>query len=452
MWKQEKKKRGCSAPNHIRAFKLKRSLPLVQWQNSASFFVFLSYKYNSSLVLPPFFHSTMNSSYHKSAANGYRHSDTRHQTRHTGDRYDAHRQSTARAHELDKDTQDSAYSSSSLLINRDNIVLSYPEKTVPAKEPVISLDIEDDEERIMQADWGNESDDDDAPTQKQHKRLSTVEREEIERTDRESKGVWVRHTADDGRLYYYNSVTRESVWEIPKNTTAATATITSTLPTNTKTEPASSSNSRPHKASSDSLGQPRSNSAPTASNGTTKEKQDTKIHVRARNDVSTSTNTNAEKGQMSNCTTKSTKTALQSSERRVSYTGREVSRESRSRLEISHSSHRSSRYTSSRRSRSRSPLPLPPPRDPYYDDYRYHHRSPSPPPYRHYPPYERYSDYHPYDDRIRYSPPPPLPPPDLRYRYYDQSPPPLLSPPPYYRSRERSWERYEAAHRSRYYR
>ncbi|GAN10966.1 hypothetical protein MAM1_0439d10516 [Mucor ambiguus] len=425
----------------------------------------------------------MNSSYHTSTTeNGHRRSDSRRQTRFSGDTYDSHRQSSSRAHEREQDTptatKDSTHSSNSaLLMNRDEIVLSYPEKAIPAKEPVISLDIEDDEERIMQADWGNESDDeeDHATMQKQHKRLSTVEREEIERTDRESKGIWVRHTADDGRPYYYNSVTRESVWEIPKSATATpvpTASIriaSSAINTHSATKHAKASHasttrtgsdrssSRPYTTHSDTISkksQLRSNSEPTAitsSNNTakattvkrdrdhTKEKDDAEVQGRARNDVSTATNTNADIGQRSNSANRST--VVQTFERRTSYNSRERSREKRSRLEASRSSHRSGYM--GRRSRSRSPLPPPPPRDLYYDSYRYHHRSPSPPPYRHYPPY-----YHPYDDRIRHSPPP-----DLRYRYYELSPPPPLSPPPYYhRSRERSWERYETAHRARYYR
>ncbi|KAF1800880.1 hypothetical protein V8B55DRAFT_1531888 [Mucor lusitanicus] len=443
----------------------------------------------------------MDSSYHKSCTeNGHRRSDSGRQTRYPGDKYDAHRQSSgSRAYEREKDistaTKDSAYSSSQLLVNRDEIVLSYPEEPIPAKEPVISLDMEDDEERIMQADWGNESDDDDeedhATMHKQHKRLSTVEREEIERADTESKGTWVRHTADDGRPYYYNSATRESVWEIPKSTTVApsapsTSTRTASSATHTHTtttkhakadhvsssatatqhatgsdqqsssnSSSSSSSRRPHKTPSDTLSkpsQPRSNSAPTAStscNEAAKTKRHCDDHAREkdgsrvqparkRDDASTATNTNADKGQRS----KSTKMTLQSTERRTSYHSRDMSRETRSRLEMA--SHRG--YLS-RRSRSRSPLPPPPlpPRDLYYDDYR----SPSPPPFRRYPPYERYTGYYPYNDRMRHSPPPP--PPDLRYRYHDLSPPPP-PPPPYYRSRERSWERYEAAHRSRYYR
>ncbi|KAK4512346.1 Importin N-terminal domain-containing protein [Mucor velutinosus] len=441
----------------------------------------------------------MNSSYHKtSTENGYKYSDARRQTRYASDNYDSHRQSGSRASEREKDisnaSRDSAYSNK-LLINRDEIVLGYPEKVIPAKEPVISLDIEDDEERIMQADWGNESDDeeDHVTTQKQHKRLSTVEREEIEKVDRELKEVWVRHAADDGRPYFYNSVTRESVWEIPKSaaatpvatcaSTASTRTASSTTNTHTtvnhaKTDHASNPtithptrtgsdrSSRPDKIPSDALpkqSQPRSKSAPTASTSSNdaekatavnrhlhhaKEKDDTKAQVPTKNDVSISTNTNTENGQKSKCATKSTKMTLQSTERRMSYSNREVSQEKRSKLEILHSSHRSGYI--SRRSRSRSPLPPPPPRDLYYDDYRYHHRSPSPPPYRRYPPYERYAGYYPYSDRIRHSPPPP--PPELRYRHYNVSPPPPLSPPSYYRSRERNWERYEAAHRSRYYR
>lgn len=435
--------------------------------------------------LPPlFFNVTMNSSYHTSAENGHGHSDTRRHERDLDDRYDLHQRPSAKAYQRDKDvstttittTKDSGFSNSNLLINRDDIVLSYPEKVMPAKEPVISLDIEDDEERIMQADWGNESDDEDDKVimEKQHKRLSTVEREEIERADRESKGTWIKHTTDNGRPYYYNSITRQSVWEIPK-CAAAVATTTSpaaTLATNTnntkksaKTDPATDTCTRSDRShsheipSSSRQPQPRSTSAPTvktSSNAATpdghrynaKEKDGIKVQVQTKNDVSTtSTNTNTEKGKSSNRATKSTKTTLQSTERRISYSSRELSREKRPRLDMPHSNHRSGYIT--RRSRSRSPLPPPPPRDLYYDDYRYHHRSPSPPPYRHYPPYERYEGYYPYDDRIRHSPPPP--PPDLRYRYYDLSPPPP-SPPPYYRSRERSWERYEAAHRSRYYR
>lgn len=445
----------------------------------------------------------MTSSYHKSTENGYRFSETAQQKRYSSDIYDSNKSSsfkmanTTQENDI-KRVEDSAASkhttlpATDLLFNRDEIVLSYPEKVIPIKEPVISLDIEEDEERIMQADWGNESDDDDNNSimEKQNKRLSTVEREQIEKEDIESKGIWIMHTADNGRPYYYNSITLQSVWEIPKTTnitsattatassttTAATTnTITTVTPTTYATNitatataaaaaaavvnnnSATASTARILDAQSNgkvAINTPSTNKkfSDTNKNGMSNRhsaKDQVKLKAEMQKAEPTPTNTNKAKVEPTSSTPKNTNMTSNMRSSRSNSNSRPTPRDKRSRLSSSQCISRSG-YTRRSRSRSRSPLP-PPPRDHYYDDYRYYHRSPSPPPLhlyqRRYPSYDRYDSYHPYNDRSRHSPPSP----DIRYRYYDPSPPPSSSSSPYYRPRERSWNRYEA-YRSRFYR
>ncbi|KAI8636123.1 hypothetical protein BD408DRAFT_426641 [Parasitella parasitica] len=342
-----------------------------------------------------------------------------------------------------------------------DIVLSYPEKTVPVpvKEPVLSLDIEEDEERIMQADWGNESDDEDdnSAMQKQNKRLSTVEREEIEKKDIESKGIWFMHATDDGRPYYYNSITRESAWEIPKTTNLASAVAS-------KAAAAATTDIR--TATKDILPAADTQSTATPKTNTDTTRDTIKFHVEMRKKDDASAPTIAHRASI-----KSSPSASDLQTTNVAFNGRRTNYRSRSRSpcsrirEISnnrgpsrweppYSSNRSE-YTR-RHSRPRPSLP-PTLRDQYYyyDDYRYHRRSPSPPPplplfHRQYPSYGRYVSYPLYDDRYADVGRHALVPPDVRHRYYDRTPTPL-SPPPYHRSMERSWDR-DDLHRSRYHR
>lgn len=446
----------------------------------------------------------MTSSYHKSTKNGYRFSETAQQKRYSSDIYDPNKSSSFKTANTTQEndikrvegstaSKHTTLPATDLLFNRDEIVLSYPEKVIPIKEPVISLDIEEDEERIMQADWGNESDDDDNNSimEKQNKRLSTVEREQIEKEDIESKGTWIMHTADNGRPYYYNSITLQSVWEIPKTTnitsaTAATAASTTTAATTntitTVTPTTYATNITATAAAAAAAATVVNNNSATAStarilnaqsNGkvatntpsTNKKFSDTnkndmpnqhsakdqvKLKAGMQKAEPTPTNTNKAKVEPTSSTPKNTNMTSNMRSSRRSSNSRPTSGDKRSRLSSSQCISRSG-YTRRSRSRSRSPLP-PPPRDHYYDDYRYYHRSPSPPPplhlyQRRYPSYDRYDSYHPYNDRSRHSPPSP----DIRYRYYDPSPPPPSSSSPYYRPRERSWNRYEA-YRSRFYR
>lgn len=454
----------------------------------------------------------MTSSYHKSTENGYRFSETTQQKRYSSDIYDSNISSsfktanTTQENDI-KRVEDSAVSkhstlsSTDLLFNRDEIVLSYPEKVVPIKEPVISLDIEEDEERIMQVDWGNESDDDDDNSimEKQNKRLSTVEREQIEKEDIESKGIWIMHTANNGRPYYYNSITLQSVWEIPKTTnitsataetientttaattntitnitpttyatditTTTTAPIATTTTTHTTTATATVVNNYSTTASTARIpdirpyGEVATNTRSSNKKSSNADKSDMsnrhcekdQVQIKAKMQKAELAPTNTDKAKIepTSSTYKINNMTSNTRSSRLSSNSRPTSRDKRSRLNSLQCTSRSG-YTRRSRSRPRSPLP-PPPRDHYYDDYRYYHRSPSPPPHlyqRRYPSYDRYDSYHPYNDRSRHSPPSP----DIRYRYYDPSTPSPSSSSPYYRPRKRSWDRYEA-HRSRFYR
>ncbi|KAG2190022.1 hypothetical protein INT46_002593 [Mucor plumbeus] len=348
----------------------------------------------------------------------------------------------------------------------------------------------------MQADWGNESDDDDDNSiiEKQNKRLSTVEREQIEKEDIESKGIWIMHVADNGRPYYYNSITLQSVWEIPKatNITSATTLITAdtataaTTNTITKVAPipyatniaattaapitttttthtiiataAVANNNSTIESTARIPDVPSYDEVATNSQFNNKKSSDTdknqmsnrhsaKDQIRIKTEMQKAEprpiNTNKARIESASNTYKTNNIASNMQSNRRNSNSRPTSRDKGSRLSSSQCTSRS-KYTR----RSRSPLP-PPPRDHYYDDYRYYHRSPSPPPHlyqRRYPSYDRYDSYHPYNYRSRHSPPLP----DIRYRYYDPSLPPPSSSLPYYRPRERSWNRYEA-HRSRFY-
>ncbi|CEP08859.1 hypothetical protein [Parasitella parasitica] len=342
-----------------------------------------------------------------------------------------------------------------LLYDRSEIVLSYPEKVTPIKEPVLSLPIEQDEERIMQADWGNESDDDDnSIALKPNKRLSTAEREEIENQDMQSKGIWTIHAAENGMPYYYNTMTHQSAWEIPQTTNLSSAVATG-IPTATKEIESPES----AKLDTQQSKKPAAN-AQTTKTYTAKNTVEIIAEIQKKFDIPASANINRAINKPLPGTTdvKTTNTAPNVRHKchrsRSRSPKKETSRDERlSRWEAPYSSSRSAPATRCPRPRSvlLPPQPPPAPRDYYYyDDYRYYRRSPSPPPprpipfpYRHYPPYDRYNNYSLYDNRYadvgRYSPPPP----DIRYRYYDRSPPPL-SPPPYHRPRVRNWNRYES--------
>lgn len=97
-------------------------------------------------------------------------------------------------------------------------------KTRVYKEAVVTFD-SDGEDDVMQADWGNESDDTSLEPQQKVSR-ENIEQEKI--VDESLPESWAMHVSDKGEKYYYNKITRESVWEKPTLDTVATVTTTTT--------------------------------------------------------------------------------------------------------------------------------------------------------------------------------------------------------------------------------
>jgi hypothetical protein len=77
------------------------------------------------------------------------------------------------------------------------------------KEAVVSFD-SDGEDDVMRADWGNESDDASTEVDRKPKETKIPTKEEESLPEN-----WVMHVSDKGEKYYYNKITRESVWETP---------------------------------------------------------------------------------------------------------------------------------------------------------------------------------------------------------------------------------------------
>ncbi|KAI9364831.1 hypothetical protein BD770DRAFT_406832 [Pilaira anomala] len=101
------------------------------------------------------------------------------------------------------------------------------------KEAVVSFD-SDGEDDVMQADWGNESDDTSTEVDRQTKETTTTTTTEAAKASttttvkdaKEAKEAkedkeeplpesWAMHISDKGEKYYYNKITRESVWDKP---------------------------------------------------------------------------------------------------------------------------------------------------------------------------------------------------------------------------------------------
>ncbi|KAI9483577.1 MAG: hypothetical protein EXX96DRAFT_616548 [Benjaminiella poitrasii] len=114
----------------------------------------------------------------------------------------------------------------------EEIKLSYPSQVITAQSninPVVVNEKEEEDERIMQADWTNDSDDDNIATvAKQIDADSTtietkLETGILENTSKPLKkneilpNPWVMYTTDKGQRYYYDKITRESVWELPES-------------------------------------------------------------------------------------------------------------------------------------------------------------------------------------------------------------------------------------------
>lgn len=93
------------------------------------------------------------------------------------------------------------------------------------KEAVVSFD-SDGEDDVMQADWGNESDDASTEVDRKPKETAVVTTTTAVtatataaatkiKQDESLPENWAMHVSDKGEKYYYNKITRESVWEKP---------------------------------------------------------------------------------------------------------------------------------------------------------------------------------------------------------------------------------------------